>query len=115
MNFKYRRHYFDIHILPKNKEVSIHSLNDHIATYYLHQLFEGIGFVSHSDASKMFDTFAKMDVDGSENISCVEFHRYFGWKCGVFTERIFDSYLVPQDGSNNHWTENKDGLSFVQF
>ena len=56
-----------------------------------------------------------MDVYGSGNNSCVEFYRYFGWERDVFAERIFDSYLVPQDGSNNHWTEKKDGLSLEQF
>eukprot|EP00804_Cyclotella_cryptica_P020516 CCRYP_019417-RA/>CCRYP_019417-RA protein AED:0.98 eAED:1.00 QI:0/0/0/0.5/1/1/2/0/243 len=97
-HFKYGKHHFDKHIFPRYKE-----------------LFEELHIVSPRDAKKMFDAFAKMDVDGSGSISCVEFHRYFGWKRGVFTERIFDSYLVPQDAPQNHLKDTKSGLSFEQF
>jgi Ca2+-binding EF-hand superfamily protein len=62
-------------------------------------LLEEIG-ISHSHAAKIFDAFVKMDMDGSRSITVGEFHRYFGWKRGVFTERIFDVYasVTKDDG-----------------
>ena len=54
-------------------------------------LLEELG-ISHSHAAQIFEAFVKMDTDGSGNITVGEFHRYVGWKRGVFTERIFDVY-----------------------
>lgn len=65
-------------------------------------LLEEIG-ITHSHAAKIFDAFVKMDTDGSGSITVGEFHRYFGWKRGVFTERIFDMYapVRKDDGEPN--------------
>jgi len=72
----YGRDYFTHAVLPNCKEL----IND----------IE----VSVQDAEKIFSAFVSMDTNGNEYISNVEFHRYFGWKRGVFTERIFDIYAA---------------------
>lgn len=62
-----------------------------------------------------------MDTDCSGTINVVEFHRYFGWKRGVFTERIFDTYSAAAKEENDYPTEtdqekDEDGeLSYEEF
>lgn len=63
--------------------------------------------MSTQDAEKIFSAFFAMDRDGSNFISNVEFHRFFGWKRGVFTERIFDIYAAA--------TKDDSLLEFVEF
>jgi len=85
----YGRDYFTHAVLPNCKEL----IND----------IE----VSIQDAEKIFSAFVSMDTNGNEYISNVEFHRYFGWKRGVFTERIFDIYAAA--------TKDDSLLSFDEF
>lgn len=97
-HFKYGSQHFDTNVLPRCKE-----------------LLKEIEVVSHPDASKIWDAFVSIDSDGSEKVSCAEFHRYFGWKRGVLTERIFDMYLEQASESNTLLIDKKDGLSFEPF
>ena len=60
--------------------------------------------ISHADAGQIFNAFIKMDTDGSGVINQQEFHRFFGWKRSVFTERLFDTY-----------SKSEDGLSYEEF
>ena len=63
--------------------------------------------MSIQDVEKIFSAFVSMDRDGSNFISNTEFHRYFGWKRGVFTERIFDIYAAA--------TKDDSLLQFEEF
>jgi hypothetical protein len=57
-----------------------------------------------------------MDTDGSGSISVSEFHRHFGWKRGVFTERIFDTYsALTKSGHPTKANEEKNGLFYEEF
>ena len=63
--------------------------------------------ISRTDTEKIFNAFVAMDTDGSAMININEFHRYFGWKRGVFTERIFDIYAAASKYDSE--------LSFEEF
>ncbi|MDB4430540.1 hypothetical protein N9140_01125, partial [bacterium] len=63
--------------------------------------------ISRTDTEKIFNAFVAMDTDGSAMININEFHRYFGWKRGVFTERIFDIYAAA--------SKDDSELSFEEF
>ena len=63
--------------------------------------------ISRTDTEKIFTAFVAMDTDGSAMININEFHRYFGWKRGVFTERIFDIYAAA--------SKDDSELSFEEF
>lgn len=73
-------------------------------THSLLQLLKEIE-ISVSDARKIYDAFITIDFDRSGMISCGEFHRYFNWRRGVLTERIFDMYLQ----------QSCSGLKFEEF
>lgn len=97
--YKYGSEYFDRVILPNCR-----ALIDEIE-------------LSHADAKTLLHKFVSMDADGSGNVSVSEFHRYFGWKRGAFTERIFDTYaaLTTQSGHQPHTVQEDDELSYEEL